>query len=168
MFQAVVLIQNNSGSACGNSEHKPVRESWPGTGKRHQPTGHITELITIFMRANYLDERNRNCWWHLWQAAKDIFGAAVDDNWVCRWFQGLFLWWLILMYTWSYWLILMSDPDAWSWCLIMMIDPDDWIWWHYDMMAWFQVVSRVVPVMDWIRRHIDHHDHVCFKNQAED
>jgi len=28
-----------------------------------------------------------------------------------------------------------------------------------------QVVSRVVPVLKWIRRHIDRKDHVCFKNQ---
>ena len=31
----------------------------------------------------------------------------------------------------------------------------------------FQVVSRIVPVMPWIREHVDHEDHLCFKDNTD-
>ena len=31
----------------------------------------------------------------------------------------------------------------------------------------FQVVSRIVPVMPWIRKHVDHEDHLCFKDNTD-
>ena len=31
----------------------------------------------------------------------------------------------------------------------------------------FQVVSRIVPVMPWIRRHVDQKDALCFKDKED-
>ena len=31
----------------------------------------------------------------------------------------------------------------------------------------FQVVSRIVPVMPWIRRHVDQKDALCFKDNKD-